>query len=439
MVGIFLFVGTRVWAADIIAGPMVGHVTDKSARIWMQLSIAKTVTVECYDDTDSQVSAVSSDMEGPLPFVCDIPVNALKPNKSYRIVVKLNGEAVRPPGPDVVIRTTPAPGEEAAFTVGFGSGANPRGAGGGDGAAIFRQINEVKPRAFLFLGDSGKLPEKLEEFPDTRRKAFRFYCDFDTTVRTNPEMQPLLRSAACYGIWGERDFGALGGNKDWIYAKESQAAFQRFWANPNWGAPDNPGCYCTFTIGDADFFLLDERMFRDAENDPARKTMLGDAQLAWLKQGLSESTATFKVIACAGNALADYPANSWRNYQPEQAEFLRWIFAHHVSGVIFVSGGGGRGWGELTGIPRDKFDATTYPLVELTSSALTGGKVPAGPPATMPTSNADRSGSAVTESNFGTLDFSGVREHRFVTMRLRDEKGKIRVEQTLFASQLIGR
>jgi alkaline phosphatase D len=337
--------------ADIVAGPMVGHVTDKSARIWMQLSIAKQVTIECYDEHDTPVSAVSLDAEGPLPFVCDLPVNNLLPDQTYRIVVKLNGEVVRPAGPDVVIRTAPSPREEATFTVGIGSGlaapaTGAEGAGAAEVKGLFGAVNEVKPRAFLFLGNSGILPAKLDDFPTTHRATFRAMCESNFRIRSMPALQTLFRTAACYGIWGERDFGAIGADKTWVFARESQAAFQRYWPNPDWGTPENPGCYCTFTMGDVDFFLLDDRMFRDAESDPARKTMLGEAQLAWLKKGLLASTATFKVIGCASDLLADYAGNSWRRYEPEQQEFLQWMFANHISGTLFVSGGGGRGFGE---------------------------------------------------------------------------------------------
>jgi alkaline phosphatase D len=419
-------------AEDIVAGPMIGNVTGKSARIWMQLSIAKQVTIECYDERGSPISAVSLDVEGPLPFVCDLPVNNLQPNQTYRIVVKLNGDVVQPPGPDVVIRTAPSPGEQATFTVGIGSGVSPTSS---DAKPVFNAINDAKPRTFLFLGNSGMLPAKLDDFPTTRRATFRAMCESNFKIRTMPELQTLFRTTACYGIWGERDFGAIGADKTWVFAKESQAALQRYWANPDWGTPENPGCYCTFTMGDVDFFLLDDRMFRDAETDPARKTMLGDAQLTWLKKGLLESTATFKVIGCASDLLADYSANSWRRYAPEQQEFTQWIFANHISGALFVSGGGGRSFGELTAIGATKGDLTTYPLVELTSATL-GSIATPGVSGTGVPANPDRSGNAVTDRNFGTLDFGGPREHRFVTLRLRDATGKIRVEQTVYASQL---
>src|ERR1035437_262569 len=86
-------------SADILAGPMVGSVNEKNARIWMQLSEARKVTITCLEvEHGRQVSEVSEDVEGPLPFVCDMPVNSLLPNHNYRIEVKLDDKLVRLPG-----------------------------------------------------------------------------------------------------------------------------------------------------------------------------------------------------------------------------------------------------------------------------------------------------------------------------------------------------
>ena len=70
-------------------------------------------------------------------------------------------------------------------------------------------------------------------------------------MRNTPTIQGLLRTSACYGIYGEHDFGTAGANEDFVYAPESQSAFQRYWPNPSWGTPANPGCYCSFSMGDA--------------------------------------------------------------------------------------------------------------------------------------------------------------------------------------------
>jgi hypothetical protein len=69
-----------------------------------------------------------------------------------------------------------------------------------------------------------------------------------------------------------------------------------------------------------------------------------------------------------------------------------------------------------------------YPLLEVTSSGLGGPKDELA--------NGRRQGAAVVGPQFATLDFGGVREHRFVTMRVRDEDGRVKAEQTVFGVQL---
>ena len=211
--GVLLVAAGRAAAADLVAGPMVGHVTDKSARLWMEFPVAGQVTVTAFDVVHNEpVGGMGVGVEGPWPFVCDVPVSGLQANHAYRVEVKLNGEVVKLP--EIVLRTAPAPGEEATFSVAFGSGlditpmAPANGAGGAAAQSdpvlvphklpIFQSITSIKPRAFFFLGGMGNLPAKLEDFPTTHRAAYRFITDFDSLIRREPDMQPLLSSTPCY-------------------------------------------------------------------------------------------------------------------------------------------------------------------------------------------------------------------------------------------------
>jgi hypothetical protein len=96
-----------------------------------------------------------------------------------------------------------------------------------------------------------------------------------------------------------------------------------------------------------------------------------------------------------------------------------------VNGLVFVSGG--HRVGEITGVKAGEM-GVGYPLFEVTSSSLGTAKDQ------LP--NPQRQGAAVVGQQFLTLDFGGVREHRFVTMRVRDEEGRVKLEQTAFAVQL---
>jgi len=431
--------------ADITAGPMVGHVTDKSARIWLQMSVPEEISVECFDlATDAPVCALSTDPTGPSPFTGDIPLSNLDPNKAYRIELKLGGNPVAVNGTQCVIRTDPPVGDEAVTTVAFGSGVDVHGAR----ATIFKAVDDVRPRAFLFLGNTAYLPHPFPSFDQggmrNGRQAFRLIADTYSEVRKLPELQKLFRTVPCYAAWDDGDFGGANSDRTFPFAGEAWSAFQKFWPNPDWGTANDQGCYYTFTLGDADFFVLDSRSHRDPEGPAGKmqgdRTMLGAAQLEWVKQGLMKSTANFKVIACGSQLLANdvaangnsagagAPSDTWAAFQPEQGDFLKWLGEKRISGVIFVTGTN-RGYGELTGIGA-KDSPTHYPLLELTSSCLVGkGVGDAG-------ADAQRVAGPVVENNFGTIDFVGQRDHRMVTLRLRDSEGAVRVEQRVGVGDL---
>ena len=426
---LFLMVlASRAWGVELTAGPMVGHVTDKTARVWMQFPIAGEVTVNAFDvERNQAVSGVRVGLEGPTPFVCDIPVSNLQPNRTYRIEVKFDGEALKLPGPELVLRTAPSPGEEAAFSVAFGGGvevmplapgtlpaAQTAPAAAAHKLPIFRAITELKPRAFIFLGNTGMLPAKLDDFPATHRAAYRYVADFHSLIRREPDLQPLLRTTPCYAVFNDRDFGPADSDANYVFAQESLVAFQRFWPNPDWGTPQNPGCYSTFTFGDVDFFLVDTRTFR------REKELLGAAQLAWLEKNLKAATGAFKVIAAPCTLWGDDPqhpeADSWSRYPAEQQGFLKWLGENQITGVVGITGG--RAAGGLEKYEPDAGMKIKYPLFTVGCSTLAGA--------------------ATGRDTFGTLDFSGLREHRFVTLRLRDETGKTRAEQVVLAVQLRG-
>src|SRR5690242_9423983 len=49
--------GLPSFAVDLTAGPMIGHVTDTSARLWMQFPVAGDVTINAFEvETSHQVS-----------------------------------------------------------------------------------------------------------------------------------------------------------------------------------------------------------------------------------------------------------------------------------------------------------------------------------------------------------------------------------------------
>jgi alkaline phosphatase D len=118
------------------------------------------------------------------------------------------------------------------------------------------------------------------------------------------------------------------------------------------------GLYRSIPIGrTAELFLLDERQYRDDQpcgnedfapcpdaGAPGRE-LLGPEQLAWLKQGLAGSQATWKLLAnqvmvMALETAAGQPINKdqWDGYAAERAELLGFVRDRGIADVAFLTG-----------------------------------------------------------------------------------------------------
>ncbi len=115
-----------------------------------------------------------------------------------------------------------------------------------------------------------------------------------------------------------------------------------------------------------ELFLLDARQYRDASAqaacdsniDPAgflplnplgdgacvselraARSMLGRAQLDWLKAGLAESDATQKFVInnVPLSVIGLYPYDRWDGYDAERRELLEFIDGRAISGVTFLT------------------------------------------------------------------------------------------------------
>ena len=126
--------------------------------------------------------------------------------------------------------------------------------------------------------------------------------------------------------------------------------------------------------GDVDIFLLDERWWRSADQmqdsvngkpNPAKK-MIGDQQMAWLKNALLSSAATFKIIAVGSQVLNPVsPYDKWRDFPAEYQEMMDFLSGNKINGVLFLTGD--RHHSEIIKTERPG----SYPLYDITVSPLT--------------------------------------------------------------------
>jgi alkaline phosphatase D len=282
------------------------------------------------------------------------------------------------------------------------------GRGYGGEYDIFTSLTQAEPDLMLWLGDNVYYRE-----PDWHTATGILHRN--THTRHVEQMQPLLAAAANYAIWDDHDYGP--NNSDYTFRDKEMTldAFKLFWGNPTYGLPGMGGITSSFEWGDAHFFLLDNRYFRDPNEKPGTRTILGPEQLQWLLDALVSSRATFKFVCIGGqviNTAAEY--ENYANIAPEERELiLNTIAQAGVKNVIFLTGD--RHHSELS-----KFEKFGTAIYDFTISPLTSGSHDAEDEA-----NALRvKGSHVGIRNFGLIDISGERLSRKLTLQLLDTDGK---------------
>lgn len=346
---------------SLLHGPMLGCLTDKSARFW----------VRTLDETDIQIQlSKSENMTNPIKskivrsqsnqdYTALIDVTDLQPATEYYYNVIIDGQ----PGMEnklPIFRTYPQKDKGAEFTVGFGGGAGyvP------SSERIWDVISSHDPNAFLFMGDNVYI--NMPQQPN----GVHFYTYYRRQAR--PEFRRLVASTAAYAIWDDHDCSTddvwMGPYKDKpAWKLPLFEVFRQNWNNPGYGDVEWPGCWYNFTIADVEFYMLDGRFYRTnpyLENP----TMLGPTQKKWLFEQLQKSDAKIKVIASPvpwSLASKGEARDTWNGFKEERKEIFDFLVANKINGVLLLSA------------DRHRSDAwkidhpNIYPLYEFTSSRLT--------------------------------------------------------------------
>ncbi len=357
------------FADGLLHGPMVGSLTDRSARVWVRTgrrSVVRVVTGESSDSLDIHSETVETGPESDFTAVVDL--EGLQPRTEYQYRVLVDDQ----PQELQSFRTFPAAGSPSRFNIAFGGGAgyvlkNER---------IWTTIASLEPDALLLLGDN--VYSDNPETPPMQR-----YCYYRRQSR--PEFRSLVGRTPVFAIWDDHDFStddSWGGPHIDVPAWKRPVwnVFRHNWVNPSYGGgEEQPGVWYDFVIGDVHFIMLDGRYYRtdsgrrggDGAENP---TMLGLTQKEWLKETLAGSAGTFKVLvspvpwdlrAKPGQAGLD----TWRGYAEEREEIFSFIEANHIEGVVLASADRHRS--DAWQIERDG----GYDLYEFNSSRLTNEHV----------------------------------------------------------------
>ncbi len=404
------------------SGPMVGYAEMLEVALWVQTKAPAEVQIAYWDLQKPKDTLLTDPVQTQknTAFTAKLIADRVQPGQQYGYRLYINNQPVSLPYP-TQFQTIPLwqwRTDPPNFTLATGSCAyvndppydRPGTPYGGD-YQIFNAILDKRPDFMLWLGDNIYLRES--DFNSRTGVLYR-----NTHTRSLPELQPLLASVHHYAIWDDHDFGPNDSDASYPFKDWTLEAFKLFWANPSFGVNDQKGITTFFRWSDIDFFLLDNRYFRTANN---RKTgeaqILGKTQIEWLISALVNSRAPFKIVAVGGQVLNSAPVFenfSANRHYTERDYLLQRIEEEKIKGVVFLTGD--RHHTELSKLVN-KAGNTVY---DLTVSPLTSGAARTTPDEP----NIYRvAGTFINQRNFATLQFSGPRTSRSLTIRVFDSNG----------------
>jgi len=422
---LLLSVAASLLADDRIqAGPMLGYADLREVAVWVQTTEPAEVRIGYRAGTtgpERKTRPIRTTEAGWL--IASFVITDLEAGTTYDYSVHVNGEAVSFDYPLQFRTQVFWQYRSAPPGVSFGIGSclfvneerddRPGRPYGGD-FEILEAIDAARPEFFIWTGDNYYFREP--DFISLGRLEHRA-----RHTRAHPLLQPLLARTHHYALWDDHDFGPNDADRSYPLKYDALKLFERYWANPHVGLPDLPGAFCRFSWADADFFLLDERFHRAPNRDPdPGKDYLGAAQLQWLKDSLLFSRATFKFVVMGGPVTNTYNLfEAYPRYPEEYRDFIDWLHAADIWGVVFLSGD--RHMSELLKTERPN----TYPLYEFTSSPLTAGSAsrlrdhevdnPLRVPGTL----------VLGKRSFGILEIDGPEDARKLTLSARDKDGQV--------------
>ena len=415
-----MFIST--YAQDLInSGPMVGYSTMQEVLLWVQTEERANVHFEYYEIDNPKVkfSTDKIETEKKNGYVAKLIADQVIPGKKYKYEVYTNNYKIeRNYAMEFQTqelwkwRTDPP---DVKFIIGSCSYINePKfdrpGKPYGSNFEIFNSINKKNPDFMLWLGDNTYLRE-----PDWNSRT-GFIKRYSHT-RAFPELQPLLASTHHYATWDDHDYGPNNSDGSFWLKETASEIFKLFWGNPNYDVTGKGGITGFFQWSDLDFFLLDNRYHRTANNNlTGNRQMLGKDQIDWLINALSFSQASFKFVAVGGQVISNGAVyENYATYPEERKYLLDKIREAKIEGVIFLDGDR-----HHTILSKMQETKNVYPLYDLTCSSLTAGVNNDNEPY----NSFKLEETFVNVNNFGMLNVTGPTNDRELTIQIFDKDGK---------------
>jgi alkaline phosphatase D len=356
-------------------GIATGDVSSDSALVWFRTDGPAQVEVRFTTVNDwerfvlggaQQQSSMKTEQfftKEEQDFTLTVPLKGLSPATRYRYEVRTI-QPTQPPGSTTgttqgEFMTAPSSNESVPTTFLWSAdlGGQHRCRDEQTGYPIFDILRGQKPDFTLLLGDLIYGDDRCPSPPNAAGSDFTAstlsqYRAKHRYQHGSLALQRFLASVPIWAIWDDHDVrDNFSGPYDPQMPLGRQALLE-YW--PIRTAPDDPTrLYRQLRYGaDLEVFILDTRQYRsrNADLDGPSKTMLGQAQLAWLLDGLAHSTAKWKLIATSvplstskAGSLAKPGNDSWARgtdgtgFQTELRVIVDTILSQQIRNVVWLA------------------------------------------------------------------------------------------------------
>ena len=406
------------------SGPMIGRVNKTDIKLWAQTTKPALVSFVYWEQNkpNSKKETTSIKTDKNHAFIAKILIDGLKPGTTYNYRLKINKKEINFNYPlqfttQEVWKYHHAPKD---FSFAFGSGAyindpefDRSGRPYGGQYQIYEKIPEKHPDFMIWDGDNTYL--RQNEWDSKSGLIYRYTHDWSI-----PEKQKLFASMPHYAIVDDHDFGPNDSDGSFWNKDISEEVFNLFWANPTPVSGLKSATY-KFSYNDADFFLMDNRYYRDPNNLKSKdyKSELGLKQLKWLEDALVFSKAKFKFVVLGGqflNTARNFETYSNHGFDKERQAIIDFIYKEQLKNVIFLTGD--RHLTEIALLDQGK----KFPKIwDVTVSPFTSGPNEHG----REEKNALRvPKTLIMERNFAIFKVEGEGKDRHIKIDFYNEKGE---------------
>jgi len=295
--------------------------------------------------------------------------------------------------------------------------------------AMWNRVAAEKGDLVLYIGDNvyGDVRSNDAALPELKAAYMRL-ADSAPFARVRAGA-PMLTT------WDDHDYGLNDGGADYQYKEQSEKLFDYVWDVKD-ARSERPGVYGSWMIGEegkrVQIIMLDTRYFRSPlkptdqqggrgkerwlpDPDPS-KTMLGEAQWAWLAAELKKP-ADLRLLVSSIQVMSEgHGWEAWREFPLEREKLYDVIEASRAANVMILSGD------RHSAALYERRDVIGYPLFEATSSSinLPAAKWREQSGETYVEQDPNRLGAMIYDANYGVIDIDWAQKKAAFSIRGAD-------------------